>query len=150
MTGRALAERFWERVDVGEPNECWPWMGYRDKDGYGRLKTGSRTDGSRKFERANRVAFRLTTGHEAEGWVLHTCDNPPCCNPGHLYDGTPDDNGRDMRVRVRHPKRLKAKCAHGHEFTPDNTYWRSNGTRACVACRTRRSQARRERVASER
>lgn len=53
--------------------------------------------------KASRLAWALAKGPVPEGlWVLHKCDNPPCCNPGHLYLGTLDDNTRDMMTRRRH------------------------------------------------
>ena len=89
-----LAERFWPHVQRGAPTECWPWLRYRGRKGYGVLHV------DRKKRRAHRVAYFLTHG----AWPLvarHTCDNPPCCNPAHLLDGTIADNQRDMAARGR-------------------------------------------------
>jgi hypothetical protein len=63
--------------------------------GYGRF----RYEGA--DQRAHRVAFRLTHGHWPVPCGLHTCDNTPCCNPAHLYEGTMADNARDRVNRQR-------------------------------------------------
>lgn len=83
---------FWARVDVREPDECWPWRGGRDRHGYGK---------SVRWGKAHRMAYALANGAAATGMVLHSCDNPACCNPAHLRDGTAADNVRDMIERRR-------------------------------------------------
>jgi hypothetical protein len=55
--------------------------------------------------------------------VCHRCDNPPCCNPDHLYAGTMSDNALDSAERKRHANAKKTHCRHGHEFTPENTLY---------------------------
>lgn len=92
--GKTLEERFWEKVDRGEPDECWEWQGSTDSGGYGRIHV----DGS--DEGAHRVSMLLEHGEEAgDNWVLHHCDNKPCVNPNHLYLGDRSDNLRDMHER---------------------------------------------------
>src|SRR3954465_9420162 len=75
---------FWSHVSVGSPDACWEWQGARTNKGYGYVGRWRRDR-----EVAHRRAFRLANGHDAAGLVCHACDNPPCCNPSHLYDGTP-------------------------------------------------------------
>jgi HNH endonuclease len=71
---------------------CIEWTGTRFQSGYGRV--GGR--------RAHRVAYERAHGPVPDGMlVLHTCDNPPCVNPDHLYAGTHADNMRDRMVRSR-------------------------------------------------
>jgi hypothetical protein len=86
---------FWAQVQRGSEDDCWPWLGYQDAAGYGRTnKCGEHF--------AHRVAWVLTQGQIPTGLkVLHTCDNPPCCNPAHLYLGTQLENMRDMVQRGR-------------------------------------------------
>jgi hypothetical protein len=82
---------------------CWPWK-YSKLRGYG--KTGLRGLPGR----AHRAAYFLTYGEIPKGkYVLHTCDNPSCCNPSHLYIGTQQDNINDMfeRGRARYPRQDK-------------------------------------------
>jgi len=94
-------DRFSTFVDkTGGPDACWPWMGTADP--YGHFKA----QGKRFL--ANRVAFSIANDDRLEDGkvVRHTCDNPPCCNPAHLVDGTYSDNVADMISRGRdNPRR---------------------------------------------
>ena len=84
---------------VPEPNTgCWIWLGARfeKRGGYGALQR----KGHGGTLKAHRLAFKLATGIDAEN-VLHTCDNPPCIWPGHLYAGSDGDNLRDAYSRKR-------------------------------------------------
>ncbi len=111
---RPIAERFWEKVDKRGPNECWPWTACRTSDGYGQISEGTP---SRKMLGAHCVSYEIHNGSipPGEGYhgtcVCHTCDNPPCVNPAHLFLGTIADDLRDMRKKGRGytPKRE----AHG-------------------------------------
>ena len=89
------AEKFWSRVKRGEASECWVWTGSTNGHGYGRLNVRG------KWLGAHRVAFELANGKAPEQCVLHSCDNPPCCNPAHLREGTLADNVQDMFARGR-------------------------------------------------
>jgi len=80
----------------GGPDACWPWRGARTKDGYGRLVVWGKTVGAHRY--AFEVFRRVQLGRLM---ALHHCDNPPCCNPAHLYAGTAADNIADMIRRGR-------------------------------------------------
>lgn len=95
-----LPERFWNRVD--QTGECWLWLGSVDKDGYG--KSFLLLDGRRKYVRAHVLAFYLTHGIFPAPFCLHTCDNPPCCRPEHLFAGTNKDNVQDSKHKGRRAK----------------------------------------------
>lgn len=77
--------------------DCWIWqLSCRQADGYGQMRVGS------KSFPTHRLAFQAFNGPIPPGmWVLHSCDNPPCCNPAHLRLGTRADNARDTAVRER-------------------------------------------------
>jgi hypothetical protein len=89
--------RFWSRVEVRKANQCWPWRWGSSPDGYGehRLLDGNSST-------AHRVAYRIGNGDIERGLVIrHTCDNPLCCNPAHLINGTHADNVADRVERGR-------------------------------------------------
>ena len=88
---------FWSRVDqTGGPDACWPWTAARFDTGYGCVWA----DG--KARKAHRVAWGLMNGEIPEGVrILHRCDTPICCNPGHLFAGTSRDNTADMDAKGR-------------------------------------------------
>jgi hypothetical protein len=89
-----LVERFWARVRKGP--ECWEFAGPTRK-GYGQLGVGSGRHIS-----AHRISWELANGPIPDGMqVLHTCDNPPCVNPAHLFLGTHQDNMDDMVAKGR-------------------------------------------------
>jgi hypothetical protein len=89
--------RFWPRVQIGEINDCWPWTGGRFDNGYGAFAMKGRSN-----VRAHRYVYELTNGSIPPGMVvLHSCDNPPCCNPLHLAVGTQQDNVDDRNRKLR-------------------------------------------------
>lgn len=80
---------------------CWEWMAAKHKYGYGEIRDG------KSGARASRKAYELWNGPIPEGrCVLHRCDNPPCCNPDHLFIGTHQDNMRDASMKGRLQKKL--------------------------------------------
>lgn len=94
---------FWANVDrSGGDDACWPWMRARDDRDYGKL--GWSEGGEHKDARAHQVAFFYANGRPpADGHLIrHSCDNPPCCNPRHLLEGTQGDNVQDAIERGRH------------------------------------------------
>lgn len=97
-----FTERFMSKLDRAKgPDGCWPFMGAaRNKQGHGAV--GLPCTRPQKVGLAHRLAWTILRGPIPAGMlVLHKCDNPPCCNPSHLYVGTHADNSRDMRERGR-------------------------------------------------
>lgn len=85
-------------VQRGAAEACWPWVGHKDRDGYGEVKMAGH-----RF-RAHRLAWQVANGDIPPSLqVLHRCDVPACCNPAHLFLGTVKDNFDDMvsKNRVR-------------------------------------------------
>lgn len=95
--GWSAAAKLAYYTDRGAPDECWPWQGRRNEDGYGVVTVAGRA------VRANRAALEEKLGRpltDAER-ACHTCDNPPCGNPDHLFAGTQGANVADMRAKGR-------------------------------------------------
>lgn len=91
-------QRFCARVDSSAGTElCWPWTGSRSKKGYGLLPW----KGAPRM--AHRFAWALEHGAMPgmDVLVCHRCDNPPCCNPKHLFLGSASDNQRDSVSKGR-------------------------------------------------
>lgn len=102
MTSRPLADRFWEKVDVRSPSECWEWTAGHTTNGYGHVWSGGRRG---KNLLAHRVSHELNKGTVPQGMhVLHSCHNPGCVNPAHLRLGTHEDNMTDRQNAGRQAK----------------------------------------------
>lgn len=115
MHGHTIAERFWAKVDrSGGPDACWPWRGA--KNSRGRWGYGVFYVGQKRLVVAHRVALEWSSGPppSAEHDACHHCDNPPCCNPEHLFWGTPKDNTEDARSKGR----LSTGAAHAARLNP--------------------------------
>lgn len=128
LLSKQSIERFWGYVTIKTEDECWEWSGG---------KTGKYGAFNVKYEngwntaRANRVAYMLTTGVDPkEMFVCHHCDNPPCCNPVHLFLGTHPDNVDDAKSKNRyssgenhgmrlHPERRATGQDHGSRTHPE-------------------------------
>jgi hypothetical protein len=121
-------------------DECWEWGGTRDKDGYGFRSLGVWIN-----RRAHRLAWAWANGmwHRNGGdtaipagmFVLHSCDNPPCCNPAHLRLGTHEENMREKIRKRRDVNSKKTHCPQGHEYSGINLYVNPRtGYRGCRAC----------------
>lgn len=97
---------------------CWPWTGARHGRGYGL----TRYPQSQKKLGAHRAAWEVAHGPIPSGmYVCHTCDNPLCCNPSHLFLGTNADNQRDAVRKGRQvgPPRLRGEAVYGARLTDD-------------------------------
>jgi hypothetical protein len=84
-----MSVRFWAKVERRGFNDCWPWLGCTTATGYGVTSLAGRT------VTAHRKAYVLAHGATDAACICHTCDNPPCCNPAHLWAGSVLENMRD-------------------------------------------------------
>lgn len=142
-----VAERFWAKVDRSAgPNECWPWTANRHPRGYGKFGIRGR------LYVASRVAWEIANnaGIPSAHVVMHSCDNPPCCNPAHLSVGTVRDNWNDALAKGRAgppPARPNHPfCGRGHPQVPENRVRDGRGSR-CRLCRNLKEQRHRRRTA---
>ena len=114
ILSRSTISRFWGKVEDGGDNQCWPWAGSLDRYGYGQFKAKSRT----APKRSHRMMWEIVNGPIPAGMaVLHSCDNPRCCNPRHLRIGTHQENMDDKRARNRvwkgGPRKMTASANAG-------------------------------------
>ena len=110
-----LEKRFWAKVDKRGPDECWEWQGWRNKTNYGHISRGGHRG---RQPGTHIVSWEIHNGPISDGlWVLHKCDNPPCCNPAHLFLGTRQDNVDDM---VSKGRQIQGTRAHFSKFTDDD------------------------------
>lgn len=117
-----MEQRFKKKYLINEHTDCWEWTAAINNIGYGMFRfnnNGMRT--------AHRVSYELHKGPIPEGQVVcHTCDNPKCVNPDHLWTGTMKDNMRDMASKGRHARYMLGKkhklatCKHCGETRPVN------------------------------
>lgn len=109
QTKAMVASRFWSLVDTQGPDDCWPWLGSKNTNGYGswawpKLWHEEGLVPTVKIS-AHKVALVLSRpGIEVPTDLdtLHSCDNRSCCNPQHLSFGTRSQNMQDCIERGRH------------------------------------------------
>lgn len=137
---------FWSKVDVQGDDDCWSWQAARNAKGYGRFGPEMAVN-----MMAHRYALELHLGRPVRDghFACHRCDNPPCCNPNHLFEGTARENTADAgrKGRLKPPpgnsiaRRAATHCRNGHPYTPENTRIRQpEGTRYCAACHRERGK----------
>ncbi len=89
-------DNFWSKVDKNGPSGCWNWTACANKRGYGSITINY------VMLRANRVSYFMANGPFLKSlMVCHTCDNPRCVNPAHLFLGTCTVNVHDMVQKGR-------------------------------------------------
>ena len=100
---------FWGNVLITTDNTCWKWLGLKYPKGYGVVRR------NKKNISAHRYMYSIVKGEVGDNHVLHSCDNPGCVNPNHLFLGTNYDNVLDKLSKQRHPVGSKTTNAKLNE-----------------------------------
>jgi len=118
-----IPDKIAEKIEFSDKSGCWIWTGYENGNGYGVIYP----NGKRTY--VHRHLYELMVGKIPDGLELDhlICRTKSCVNPAHVEPSTHQQNMR------RHGA-TKTKCAHGHDFTPENTYFRPGGKRYCRVC----------------
>lgn len=157
VTEPGVRRRFLAKVDASNGvDACHIWTGARSAHGYGHLSVGGRTVYAHRIALEGRLGRALGDGESA----LHTCDNPPCVNPGHLYVGDQARNMQDCadRGRIHHQGlalgRLPGKTLGRYRTGPEicgtvrgYSRHRRHGEPTCTACRAAIAEYQRARAA---
>ena len=123
------------RVEIDPESGCWIWVGYVGTNGYGTITFENRT------RQAHRMSYETFVGPIPEGLDIdHSCHRPETCaggkscphrrciNPDHLSPMTRENNARrGCKCAVTH-------CPKGHEYTLENTWFNTRGSRQCRIC----------------
>lgn len=126
-TPQRVMDRLFDRVNVRNSDECWPWK--LSAGGHGYAQVGWWADGRSQMRLVHRLIYNRTRGHIWSGYeVDHRCRNRICCNPSHLRL-LPDHENHASNGQA-----LRTRCPQGHEYTPENTHITSKGHRCCRQC----------------
>ena len=115
-----LDDRFWAKVDVKGPDDCWLWTANKNNKGYGLFRPG----GLAPKRLSHRLSFSDAFGPIPDGMhVLHSCDTPACVNPAHLRSGTHRENMEDIYLhgrRNRSTRKKRAPDIHVNKMTQES------------------------------
>jgi len=128
--GKSLLDRFWAKVDVRGPNECWSWLGATAR-GYGRINT------NRFVMSAPQLSWELENSKPFPVGMdsAHSCNNPACVNPAHIEPQTRKKNiqyAADLGRLPRPKGPRKTHCKRGHKYTPQDF---DRGHHRCRKCK---------------
>lgn len=125
--------RFWDKVDMRGPDECWPWIGNVSGRGYGRFFVRGRNYAAHRFS-------VLLTGRPIPAGLVadHICRNRLCVNPSHIRAVTTAVNSTENSISFAAKNKRKTHCPAGHVYSVENTRIqnRRDGSvsRCCKTC----------------
>ncbi len=139
---RDIKSRILNKINIDSKTECWVWTGAIFKKpygSYGQLRMGGRIG---KLVKAHRVSYEFFVGkYDSDLELDHLCHNTLCVNPKHLEPVTHTEN-----MQRRKDSKLPY-CRHGHLYTPETTFIRTdNGRRECKICRSIRVKRYKQKV----
>jgi hypothetical protein len=131
---RPLLQRLLDNILVDD-NGCWIWQLSKNNIGYGMMRD------DKKMRTTHRVSYEEHNGVKIPSGmcVCHSCDNPLCVNPAHLFLGTRQQNTHDMISKGRHKfwggviggmfgkKQPTTECPHCSRHIANNVYGRHHG-----------------------
>jgi hypothetical protein len=131
-SSKSLLERLLEKVIINEDTDCWEFQGGKNNIGYGMIRD------EKKMRTTHRVSYEEHVGKiPPRMCVCHTCDNPICCNPNHLWLGTLKQNSQDMLSKGRGKpfggtgmtgkKMPRTTCIHCNRSISNPAYSRRHG-----------------------
>ena len=113
-------EVLWSKVDKKGLDECWEWKGTKNTGGYGRTQINGMSYYAHRviFNLANPNTITLAGPKNRKAFVflMHTCDNPPCCNPKHLIVADQKANMKDRKEKNRANLRIGTKSSKGSVY----------------------------------
>ena len=121
-------ENYESKIDKsGGPTACWPYTGPKHRQGYGFIGARRVVDDRRIMAVAHRVAARIKLGRAIgpKEMVIHTCSNPSCQNPAHIFVGTAQDRNRVMYANGRGPVPTLGKGVRSQQPQAGRQYRRS-------------------------
>ena len=129
-----VVDRILARILIDPTTGCWVWQGALVK-GYGYVSAWSE-DQERWVRRYTHVVmWEHSHGPVPAGKVLdHRCENPPCCNPDHLFVNERVANILRTSRMVNHVSHRENRCKRDHPLVGANVRWKKNGTRCCRTC----------------
>jgi hypothetical protein len=139
-----IVRRFWGKVDVRSPDECWPWVACLAGSGYGAMGVRENAMCRQKMAYAHRMAYTLVYGtipkteNRHDTVVRHSCDNKLCCNPFHLDLGSAKDNADDRGERgrtARGESQGSAKLSEAQVLKIREIHAKGETSQACLAKR---------------